>query len=188
MTIFSVQPNSNDYQSMCVMTSNSDMHDYLRFDCQRRESNWKPPTIYIPNSKLKRGDFFQFEGASGSLICNERTRRHDDMVRLLETSGELLPLPYEGEMYYVINVLNCRNCLDRENSDWGPFNPQKTGLPKKCVFDPARLAGVSLFKIPETSRIFCAEGLAEPRRDFKRVYGRLGLSGLNFVKLWSDGI
>jgi hypothetical protein len=36
------------------------------------------------------------------------------LEEFLEMAGELLPLPYRGEEYTIVNVTECINCLDHE--------------------------------------------------------------------------
>ena len=188
MTVFEVHCKVNDYQCLCLSDMGQAKRHEFYFDCEKREANWTPPEVYIRQPKLKRGNFFYFAGASGCFICDEPTRYHDELAELLETSGELLPLLHEGETFYVMNVLECINALDRDKSEWPPQMKQKIGFPQKYVFHRSRIPDTPLFKIPELSRwqILCVEDGPNAAYDFKRMVERLGLTGLYFEKLWTD--
>ncbi len=181
MTIYRVRCDLNNYQSLEIADRKIALSRKYYFDCQRSEPDWNPPEVYNPHPKLKRGSFFGFRGSRGGFICDERTRDNDEMAEILEMSGELLPLPYEGETFYVINVLECKNCLDRERSNFDPY-------PQKYTFHKHRIPDTPLFKIPETSmvEVLCVENGPDPEYEFKRRYERLDLTGLYFEKLWSD--
>ncbi len=187
MTIYAVHKDVNNYQFFLPVDVEVSQRGDLIMDCQPRLAAWSPPEVYIHNPKLKRGNFLGV-GMGGPFACDEQTRDHDEMAELLEMSGELLPLLHEGEMFYVLNVLECVNALDRDKSTWPPSMKSKIGMPQKYAFHCSRIPETPLFKIPETSRsqIFCAENAYDSNYEFKRLYETLGLTGLYFEKLWSD--
>lgn len=185
MTIYRLKADVNNYQFFLPSDLETVEQQVLMMDCERRLDTWKPPRVYIHQPKLKRGNFIAV-GMGSPLACDERTLDDDKMYELLEMSGELLPLPHEGETFYIINPLECINALDREQSEWG--GTIKIGIPRRYVFHRIRIPETPLFKIPETSRgeILCAENAYDPEYEFKRRYEQLGLTGLRFEKLWSD--
>ena len=188
MTIYSVRNDVKTYRYVLPTDAETTRQEPLLFDCERLLEGWKPPEVFVCEPKLKRGNFMGV-GMGGPFACDEQTRYHDEMAQLLEMSGELLPLPLENNTWYIMNVLECINALDREHSEWHPsMQTMKIGGPKKCVFHANRVPETPLFKIPETSRgeILCAENAYDPAYEFKRMYEHLGLTGLRFEKLWSD--
>ncbi len=189
MIIYSIRCELNTYQALGFADADPVKRRAYQFDCRPWEGNWRPPELYIPNPKLKRGNFLGFQGTSGTMIADDITRWHDELAGLFEMSGELLPMPHGGENFHVVNVLNCQNCLIRELSkrELAPLGEQ-VGLLGRYEFYPERLPDTPLFKVPETSRweILCIERFGDDDYEFKHMYERLGLTGLYFEKLWSD--
>ena len=108
----------------------------------------------------------------------------------LEMSGELLPLPYKGEEYTLLNVTECIDCLDQDKCEW--LLNKDTGeriYPLKYVFRPGWFTESPLFKIPETCKgeVLLIEGMRDADREFRAVVKRNGLKGMLFDELlWSD--
>jgi hypothetical protein len=105
------------------------------------------------------------------------------------TAGELLPLPYEGEVYTLLNITECINCLDHEQTEWiyGKSTGARIGI-KKYVFHQERFSESDLFKIPETctSEVLVVEGLKDIRDGFKYAVEASGLQGLIFELVWKS--
>jgi hypothetical protein len=156
----------------------------LIFDGTLRLGNWSPPSVYVFMPRHRPGDFYQFGG--GALITTPRAT--EALEEFLEMAGELLPLPYDGTNYTILNVTEVINCLDREQTEW---QRGADGAPiwiKRFVFHRDRFTQSPLFKIPETSRssILVVEGLRAPHEEFRFTVTRAGLSGLVFRELWND--
>ena len=149
-------------------------------------STWSPPSVYLDSPKLKRGDFYQ--SGSNYMIANPKAT--DALRTLFEEAGELLPLPFQGEKYYVLNVTKCVDCLDQEKTGWSVPNPSGSyrGWIVHYVFMRDRLPDSAIFKIPEYSgrEIFTIEGLREPESEFREIVRREGLKGLQFKQVWSS--
>jgi hypothetical protein len=181
MKVYRVINDVNHYQFF--LPEKTEDWPKLEMDCTSRSSTWQPPSVYVFNPTLQRGDFYQFGG--GVLIANSRST--DVLREFFEMAGELLPLSYNDDMYTALNVTECVNCLDSERSEWviGVSTNSKL-YPKKYAFHRKRFAESPLFKIPETCRgeILLAEGLRDPQREFRHVVNRAKLRGLVFEKLW----
>ena len=185
MKVYRALLDVNNYQSF-LFTNNDDLNNRnLRvFDAMPKSDTWVPPSVYIERPKLKKGNFFDF-WSTASLVVDETTS--EKLEPLLELSGELLPLPHENAMYYVLNVTECINALDRQETKW-QYEPDTIPI-EHYVFHPDRLfCGSSLFKIPETCNyeILTVEGIKDPDDEFKGRVERLKLKGLIFQELWSD--
>jgi hypothetical protein len=163
----------------------------LEFKCRPVGEDWKPPTLYNREPFLKKGDFFKADGCFiVNYVANTALRAN------FEAHSQTLEVDVEGEIFYVINVLQCINCLNKNESDWGygsGINP--FGTPKKYVFHESRLPGLPfcLFKIPQTHEreILLLETWKDGKRDepewgFSRVYDEYKLEGLVFDLLWES--
>ncbi len=181
MRVFRIQNDLDHYQYFLL--ENSEDRAKLDFDCTPRKDTWRPPEVYILYPKLKASDFFQFD--SSGLITSPRAtaalRRH------LERAGELLPLPYAGTIYTVLNVLECIDVLDESRCEFY-YTPSGTrsGI-KKYAFHRKRFTETTLFKIPQTyrSEILVVEGMFSIG-DFRDAVRENGLRGLFFTEIWND--
>ena len=144
-----------------------------------------PPPVFIYEPKLKAGDFFNFD--SDALIANPRAT--EALRTLFEMAGELLPLPYKGEVYAILNVTECIDCVDRERTDWRrtPDGRILTSGTEKFAFRPTRFSESPIFKFPEDCfGVYVVEGLLDPEEEFREIVRREGLKGLEFEEIWSD--
>ena len=129
------------------------------------------------------GKFREFLG--GGLLIDSHGRQV--LGPILEKSCELLPmLPYGRETFYVVNVVECVDCLDEASTEWRTSGESgvRYGI-NKYEFSKVRFSDSSLFKIPKSPEIMVVSGLAEAESDFKSIVERNGLTGLKFQELWS---
>lgn len=177
MKIFRVSPDVNNFQSLLL--EDESLYDQMRFICKPKLPIWEPPAVFSDAPLLAVGDFWDFcSGAFAIVPCALEWLR--DIVTPV---GELLPLPYEGQMFIVLNVLPAVDCLDRMRSKFRR---------KNCFFDIAeytffsnRLPQISIFKIPETiSEIYAVERTGDPKTEFKAAVEHHGLTGLIFKQIW----
>jgi hypothetical protein len=186
MTLYRIIPDVDRYQFFLPVDRETVDQRTLWFDCQSVQKTWQPPAVYIQKPKLKRGSFFSV-AAGGAIAVDEPTRNNRRVAELLEMSGEILPLPHEKEVFYLLNALPWVDALNREQSEW--HGKTRYGMPRRFVFHRSRIPNTPLFKIPEMARgdiMLCHEGLHDPAFEFKRMYEQLGLTGLEFMKIWSD--
>ena len=113
MEIFRIRLNSNEFQSFLPVDASIWQTDVLKMDCKSKLSTWKPPEVYIQNPKRERGNFFHLCRARLLWIPRPRER----LRTVFEMTGELLPLACEGLAYYLLNVLECVNCLDQRETE-----------------------------------------------------------------------
>jgi hypothetical protein len=151
--------------------------------CEPMIDTWQPPPVYIYRPKYKPGDLYNF--VSGSPIFSPRAT---ELLRThLEMAGELLELPYMGQSYCLLNVLECINCLDEVRTTWGQYkNGVRKPLPEKYVFHRNRFSESCLFKIPETHLV---DVLVVDREDGEGFIDALlehRISGYELELLWSD--
>jgi hypothetical protein len=185
MKIFRVKPNTTEYQRFIPTDETIWARDTLNMDCQSKISDWPEVEVYVFNPKKKRADI-SYMGPGGFLI-NERA--FEALRSPLEMTTEVLPIRHEDEILYLVNVLECVNCLDRKATTFAQ-DDKGTPIyfsPKIYVFFPTRLPECSLMKIPETSRsqVLCISDMVDPEDDFIEIVKSEKLSGVEFVELWS---
>jgi len=186
MQVFRIRLNSNKFQSFLPSDEKVWETDLLKLDCRPKLQSWVPPSVYIDHPDQSKGNFFHF--CSAGFVVDQNAK--DDLGKILEIAGELLPLPHQDALFHLVNVQQCVNCLDDEASTWvfGKTTSAKIRI-AEYRFHANSLPASSLFKIPETARseVLTVTGLSEPEEDFKTVVERKGLQGLIFEELWSNG-
>jgi len=172
--VYNVRGDVNIYESLLV-----DGAPAPPFNGTPMTDTWVPPAVYSPQPTLITPDIWVL----GSTLVFPSALA-GKLGHILAPCGELLPLPYNDETWWVLNVLPPFDCLDRETSTWAEVSYPD---PKKMAFIEHRLPGVPLFK-PVEQRVstFCSEGLADREDEFKPVVEDLGLTGLTFIPLWDS--
>ena len=158
----------------------------LKMDCHKKLSDWQGLDVYNFNPKRKRGDFSHL--CSGGFVVEPR------VYRLLQTpfeiAAEALPIRCDGEELLLINIIECVNALNVDESRF-KINSDETinrCFPIEYVFHSRRMTQSSLFKIPESSltEIFYVSDMVEEEEDFKLVTEQQKLSGIRFELVWSQ--
>lgn len=145
MKVYRLRSDVNSYQYF--LPAHDEDIGKLNTECQPLLDRWHPPQVYVYEPLHKPGDLYNFylDTPIFSPRASEVLRSH------MEMSGELLPLPYKDQIYTLLNVLVCINCLDEERTQWAVQDGVKL-WPQKYVFHPNRFSESYIFKIPETYR------------------------------------
>ncbi len=165
MKVYRIRPDVNRYQYF-LLAREEDLSK-LGMECVPRAADWTPPPVYVYEPKHAVGDFYNFGAAA--LITSPRAT---EVLRThLEQAGELLPLPYQGEDFTVLNILACVDCLDCAAS------VKKPGLYETYVFHPEKLARVQIDGLQDSGdaqeRDFRRRGVARARGGVP-LRGRVG--------------
>jgi hypothetical protein len=186
MKVYEVRLDTNKYQRFLPEDQGVWKTKYLKMDCSRKLPDWVPLPIYVPNPRLKKGNFFHL--CPGAFVTENGTT--EKLRDILEMAGELLPLSCKGADYTLLNVTECMDCLDHDKTAWvfGKATGAKIDI-KRYVFKPERLPESSLFKIPErVAHLFVAEGRFDSEDEFKSRVEQEGLEGLLFAEVWRSEI
>ena len=148
---------------------------------------WKPPKVFSYTPLLPEPDFWGFgAGAAGAVFAvGPPVLAHAAVREYLESVGELLPLPYDGREFAVVNITTCIAALDEDSSEWYYHEDGSRYRVRTPAFRLDRL-GPSLFKMPETGGldIYCWEDAQDAENQFKGTVERSGLTGLVFTKMY----
>lgn len=182
MKVYRVDLDVDNYQGLFFDAENKNTSTG-EFECTRKLDSWVPPKVFSLHPKLKDGDFWAYWGRSGTMITTPQATAM--LGSLLEIAGEVLPLPFDGRTFSLLNVLECVNCLNTEKSIWFN-NERKIGRPQKYVFHPSRFT-TTLFKIPETcsAEILVLEREGDPFNEFKAFVEAQKMTGINFKEIWT---
>jgi len=185
MKVFEVLVDGDSYQRLEQEDkSSAALHDPMyKFDGMPKADKWRPLSVYIPNPKRPRPDFFA--SFLGSFVLDPE-RMPPEIWEFTDMAGELLPHPFEGQQFELMNILDVVNCVDAEKSIWLPL-PGGRKMMQRPAFHADRFGESSLFKIPELPfRPLCYEGLKSREDEFKTFVEDNHLTGLKFREIWSD--
>jgi len=200
MKVFRLKPDYN-YSRFYTWDPNSELEmnlyssDLLGIGGTRRGEAWEPLTLYPDEPQKEWGDFAYL------LSCNFAISEQALAILrpLLKPCCEFLPLvPYNDKAYYLLNVLNCFDCLDHEATTWVPPRPDP-GKPEaikdlksisidEYSFDAKNLPESALFRIPEERNVgeLTVSGLFPAEQEFKSIVESERLTGLKFEEIWSE--
>ncbi|MES2837434.1 MAG: hypothetical protein V4667_07920 [Bacteroidota bacterium] len=113
MRIFKIKTDVNNVQLIQPSNHLNITLERFRFDCKTKMKDFADIEFYVYNPKLKPKNFYSTSG--GCLVFDRKT---SELCRtVFEMSGEVIPIKMErdGELY-ILNVLECMNGLDYENT------------------------------------------------------------------------
>jgi hypothetical protein len=124
-----------------------------------------PPPPY-----LRDGDFSEYHGV---LALSARAR--EALLPMIGDAAELLPLQCEEGDFYLLNVLQVLDCLDRERSDITYWDDGSIRSVRRFAFQASCLDDKHIFKLPlhNYSRIYVSQL-------FKDSVEQQALKGLRF--------
>jgi hypothetical protein len=120
--------------------------------CQGKKEaeHWKKPKVYIVDNDNKNDPLVDIlYGDLGVYFVSEHFKQK--MERFLNNYVEFLPLgDIRGVPYFVLNVVNVIDCLDKNRSDifYSPSFPEKILNVHQYVFKNIPIDG-PIFKVPE---------------------------------------
>ena len=185
MRIFEIKSQGNDMQSLNFVDYNSSTSDLLEFQCKPELKRWENlnPLFYITTPEEKVNDFFHL--IIGSLAFNQKV--NDICSDVFNKAGEILPLRVK-DMLYALNVLNCNDCIDRENSVYDYYDDGTRGRILKFRFKKEMISLTSsIFKAQKKANgeIYCFADVLPQEQEFYYVYQDKGLTGLKFEEIFS---
>ena len=141
--------------------------------CQPATQPLTPPEVYIERPKLKRGDFWSFSPFHTFALPSTSVGK----VRVfLEDAGELLALPYKEEVFSVLNVLKCADCVDPET--------EALGILHRSYIADRVPSGI--FRDPNGVYMFVSELTGDPTAEFKAYVEHEKMTGLIFREVWNS--
>lgn len=146
-----------------------------------RRDTWKPVCVKLIR-RTTRHKFRQVDAPwYGSDVLIFRKSVLDKMGSILEANGELLPLQCEDAELWVYNPTNVLAALDKVATIGNRFDDGCFAQITKYVFFPDVVAGVDVFKLKNerASSTYLSDRFVE-------MWKAAGLTGLEFIKLWSS--
>lgn len=182
MRIFKIKEDTNNIQLVQPTDHSKITLERFTFDCESKKNDFQNIEFYVYNPKTNPKNFFS---SSGCLTFDEKTL---ELCRaVFEMSGEIIPIKIErGEDLYILNVFECMNGLDYQNTIWDYYDDGTKGRILKYAFHKERVINEStIFKIPETSKtdIFCFADTKDREDEFYHIYHDNQLTGLIFEEI-----
>jgi hypothetical protein len=187
MKVFEINP---DFAYQTFYTSDPDgpetMDEEYSLDGGSKLTTWRSLPIFEADPAQKPVGNFAHCWDGGFIVD---THASTVLKPVLEKCAELLPLKrYKGRAYYLLNVLNCPDCLDERRTKWriGKKNKVRFAI-DEYQFVPDKLTDSTLFRIPKHVSLFTVVGRPRANIEFKTMVEREGLTGLKFEEIWSEG-
>ncbi len=160
-------------------------HEYLwRLDGTSRRATWRP----MPVARLAVDDEGKPRAEAdlpwlGGHVLVLRAHAAATLAPLLDRYGELLPLACPDADLWLFNVLTVVDALDEENSELIRFDDGNILDVVRHEFRPDMAAGMAVFKVPQLLRgpLFVSD-------EFVEAVATAGLTGLEFIQLWSGAV
>jgi hypothetical protein len=188
MTVYKIEIENEKYKGFYAddVDFELEVQGYLEFKCTPKGHDWVPPKVYMEEMEDEdKGtqpvpDIAAFR--PGSLVLSPRAT--EALKPILERTGELLPLPYQGETWFILNVTECVNALDKDRTEYVKDDEDGTILGiRRPVFYEDRLTRSSVFKIADDNftSIYCHSADQNTEYDLKRAVESSGLRGIKFT-------
>ena len=150
------------------------------FDGTPIAPGWEPIDVDWDNAEGKQGwgDFCEVNGAPVFTA-----RAVEALGDLLEGRGELLPLAVaDGGEAYAFNITRLSDALDQDRCELDYYDDGRIMDVDDYVFDPAKVADETIFKLAILPRRF--DYVTDRFRD--RVE-QAGLTGFRWPSMWTGG-
>lgn len=180
---------------MKIWEMNSDANNYDNFTLCN-ESDWDKLMVYEFDGKCIKDTWIEFcvkeiesirKGDKPSLFGSIPVFSHravEVLKEYLDNGTEILPLRYDKGEYFVINVINVKECIDFEKSEIKRFkSSDKIMRFKKYVFKEEAIKNEHIFKISEFSKggVFVSD-------KFRNEVLRHQLQGFLFKEVWDSEV
>ena len=174
-----------------LLAGKSTIPQGIFYQGQKKASNWAPPAIEWYDDDGRNLDKYKDPDITyctpGSFILGPRAA---ELLRpVISDAAELLPIPFQGETWYFMNVFHQIDAVDKAKSRYKIYQSGKVGPVEKIVFSPEKIPHAKLFTIPEShTELFYAEHHPDTNPDtFKNVVEQNKLFGIVIEKMWENG-
>ncbi len=173
-----------------VLAGKSTIPQDIFYQGRKKAPNWTPPAIEWFDDDGRNLDKYKDPDITyctpGSFILAPRAA---ELLRpVVSDVAELLPIPFQGETWYFMNVFNQIDAVDKAKSRYKIYKSGRVGPVEKIVFSPEKIPHAKLFIIPESpARLLYAEHHPDDNPNtFKNVVEKNKLFGIRFGKVWEN--
>ncbi|MCF6256951.1 MAG: hypothetical protein L3K25_11760 [Gammaproteobacteria bacterium] len=157
----------------------------------KKSDNWIPPSIEWFDgdgrdlNKYKDPDI-SYISVPSRLIVSPHTQKL--IAPAVNDAAELLPIPFNGEIWYLLNVHNVIDAIDKENCKYNIRKNGEIGRMLKIAFFPGKTPHATLFTVPEkrSTYYFAEHHPDDSENNFKNIVEKNNLFGIEFKKAWEN--
>lgn len=177
MKIWQLNFELDEYDNLIPVEAFS-VREIQSFDGRSHLKEWKS----IPVKRMEPERNLELSDAPGFIIPVFSKTALKYLKPLIEPNVEILPLEFEEEEYYGINVITVVDGIDYEKSIYKTFRDGKRILAfKKYSFLPNKIEGIPIFKIPDERTRYCFVS-----DEFKDRVEINKLTGFKFELVWDS--
>lgn len=166
------------------------LDDVFDYSVEKKAANWHPPGIRWFDDDGRNIDRYKDPDiAQSPAYTYILAPRAADLLRpAISDVAELLPIPFQGETWYFMNVFNQVNAMDKENSQYKTYSTGEKGWLEKPAFFADKVPHAKLFIMPEApGRLYYAEHHPDPNPNtFKNIVEQNKLFGIVIEKVWEN--
>jgi len=162
--------------------------DLFGNDGNKKADRWNPPPIRWHDDEGRKKNKYRYPDIAyifGSWALSPTTA---ELLRpVISDVAELLPLPFNDEIWYYMNVYNRINALDKANTRYRVYSTGEVSPSwiEKIAFLSDKVPHTKLFTMPETvNNIYYAEHYPDDNPNtFKNVIEKNKLFGIELKKI-----
>ncbi|OPX41846.1 hypothetical protein CLHUN_42830 [Ruminiclostridium hungatei] len=181
MKIWILQEDVNNYEHLTL--ANGGNEDWIEFGdmfkTRKLEDSWEPLKLKLINhdGKLKRGDMPYL--SPGKPVFTKKAI--ESLRGFLEGNAEVLPIDYELQELFILNIINRIDAIDYEKSEIKYGDEKRIIRVKKYSFVVEKIKNQHIFKI--LNQLF---GTVFVSDEFRNKVIESGLEGFKFVEVWDS--
>jgi len=179
--IWILQEDVNNYEHLTLLDGNNE--EWIKFGDMFKgdqlASNWTPLKLKLINhdGKLKRGDMPYLSPGKPIFTKNAVER----LKGVLEGNVEVLPVDYDLQELFIINITNRIDAIDYEKSEIKYGDEKRILRVKKFSFVVEEVKNQHIFKI--SNQLF---GTVFVSDEFKKKVVESSLEGFKFIEVWDS--
>ena len=163
--------------------------DIFDYTVEKKAGHWNPPAIRWFDDDGRNLEKYQDPDiTTNSAYTYILGPRAAELLRpVVSDVAELLPIPFQGETWYFMNVFNEIDVVDKAKSRYKIYSSGRVGPVQKIVFSPSMLPHAKLFTRPGSPRLYYAEQHPDDNpHTFKNVVEQNKLFGIVIEKMWES--
>lgn len=184
MKIWRLEIDFEEYKSFQL--ANQDTQFLEEFRSKVRSG--KPQNGNLDNTEVEivegevTSDLSAFWSAIGTMLFSEKAKRC--LEGLIDDCVEFIPVKYQSETMYIVNILCILDAIDYDNSTFRKLDTGQVAGVKNYSFVASEIQGFNIFKLILNGRIYSTKIFVTS--EFKTMVEKNKLLGFKFVEVWDS--
>jgi len=191
MVVYAIHPNRTNEKTF-VMCRGNDLEKIDAFNTGKKKTDeWNPPAIEWFDDDSRNLDKYKdpdisYIGSPSSLIVSPHAKKLITLT--VNDVAKLLPIPFNNETWYLLNVFNIINALNKANCKYKIRKNGEVGRMLDIAFFANKIPHAKLFMVPEkrSTFYFAEHHPDDSENNFKNIIEQNKLFGIEFVKVWEN--